>query len=334
MEFPVYVRLGSLGLHPHWAFEILAYFVGTRLYLALKSRWGDPLRAEDRWSVVAAAFVGCAVGGKLLYWLSDPAVMLEHWNDPSFLMGGKSIVGALIGGLLAVEAIKWWIGVSRSTGDLFVIPLTIGIAVGRIGCFLTGLDDHTYGVPTSLPWAVDFGVGIPRHPTQLYEIAFLLLVLTPLLVYLRPRPGREGDLFKTFVVAYLAFRLALEAIKPGVFFGPLNAIQWACVGALVYSGWLAYRARRARAAKAWDWTPAPFRSVKKTCIHIVHPDGRLIPFDTYNLFYRDDLEQRVLGPLRREPEQVLPPGRSTLELPLLPGTTASTRSLSALAKDA
>jgi 7,8-dihydro-6-hydroxymethylpterin dimethyltransferase len=41
------------------------------------------------------------------------------------------------------------------------------------------------------------------------------------------------------------------------------------------------------------------RSVKKTCIHIVHPDGRLIPFDTYNLFYRDALEQTRLAPLRR-----------------------------------
>jgi hypothetical protein len=44
------------------------------------------------------------------------------------------------------------------------------------------------------------------------------------------------------------------------------------------------------------------RSVKKTCVHIVHPDGRLIPFDTYNLFYRDDLEERVLGPLRQKQE--------------------------------
>jgi hypothetical protein len=40
------------------------------------------------------------------------------------------------------------------------------------------------------------------------------------------------------------------------------------------------------------------RSVKKTCVHIVHPDGRLIPFDTYNLFYRDDLETTRLTPLR------------------------------------
>jgi uncharacterized radical SAM superfamily Fe-S cluster-containing enzyme len=42
------------------------------------------------------------------------------------------------------------------------------------------------------------------------------------------------------------------------------------------------------------------RSVKKTCIHIVHPDGRLIPFDTYNLFYRDELEKQRLAPLREE----------------------------------
>ena len=41
------------------------------------------------------------------------------------------------------------------------------------------------------------------------------------------------------------------------------------------------------------------RSIRKTCIHIAHPDAqRLIPFDTFNLFYRDDLEQTRLNPLR------------------------------------
>ena len=44
------------------------------------------------------------------------------------------------------------------------------------------------------------------------------------------------------------------------------------------------------------------RSVKKTCVHIVHPDGRLIPFDTYNLFYRDGLERTRLAPLRARAE--------------------------------
>jgi len=49
------------------------------------------------------------------------------------------------------------------------------------------------------------------------------------------------------------------------------------------------------------------RSVKKTCVHIVHPDGRLIPFDTYNLFYRDHLEQTRLAPLRQNAASALSP---------------------------
>jgi uncharacterized radical SAM superfamily Fe-S cluster-containing enzyme len=40
------------------------------------------------------------------------------------------------------------------------------------------------------------------------------------------------------------------------------------------------------------------RSVKKTCVHIVHPDGRIIPFDTYNMFYRDEREHTLLARLR------------------------------------
>ena len=72
---------------------------------------------------------------------------------------------------------KRYIGLRTSTGDLYAIPLALGIAIGRIGCFLTGLSDNTYGTATNLPWAINFGDGIPRHPTQLYEIAFLLALV-------------------------------------------------------------------------------------------------------------------------------------------------------------
>ena len=48
------------------------------------------------------------------------------------------------------------------------------------------------------------------------------------------------------------------------------------------------------------------RSVKKTCVHIVHPDGRIIPFDTYNLFYRDDRERKIAARVR-EPATTLVP---------------------------
>lgn len=151
-----------------------------RLYLLLRHRFGDPLSTPIRWAVIAAAIAGAALGSKLLFWLEDPQLTLQNLRNPAYLMGGKTIVGALIFGLISVELIKRYIGLRQSTGDLYAIPLALGIAIGRIGCFLTGLSDNTYGTPTNLPWAINFGDGIPRHPTQLYEIAFLLFLI-PLL---------------------------------------------------------------------------------------------------------------------------------------------------------
>ena len=63
------------------------------------------------------------------------------------------------------------------------------------------------------------------------------------------------------------------------------------------------------------------RSVKKTCVHVVAPDLRIIPLDTYNMFYRDGLEERVLEPIRRELESVgmaiLPISEPTTRLPVV-----------------
>jgi len=115
-----------------------------------------------------------------------------------------------------------------------VLPLCLGIAIGRVGCFLTGLADHTYGSPTSLPWGVDFGDGIPRHPVPLYEIAVLALIA---LWALRRRTeiAARGDLFKGFMIAYLSWRLLIDFMKPdpALVLG-LSAIQIACLAGLVY----------------------------------------------------------------------------------------------------
>lgn len=233
LTFPVYLWVGPLALHPHWIFEVLSYIVGSRVYLALKTRKGDTISADHRWSVVAAAAIGAAIGSKLLYLASDPELTTQHGTDIFFLMSGKSVVGGLVGALIAVEWVKRREGVTRATGDLFVIPLCIGIAVGRIGCFLTGLEDHTHGLPTTLPWAIDFGDGIPRHPAQLYEIAFLLVLAIGFLVS-GSRLRTEGDQFKLLMVLYMGFRLVTEFIKPGVFILGLNAIQWVALGMLFY----------------------------------------------------------------------------------------------------
>jgi prolipoprotein diacylglyceryltransferase len=179
-RFPVYLRFGRLRIHPHIFFETLAYFAAFRVYLLLRRRFGDPLSFPIRWSVLAAAVAGATLGSKLLFLLEDPQLTLHNLRNPAYLMGGKTIVGALVFGLISVELMKRYIGLHLSTGDLYAIPLALGIAIGRIGCFFTGLSDNTYGTPTTLPWAVNFGDGIPRHPTQLYEITFLLL-LVPIL---------------------------------------------------------------------------------------------------------------------------------------------------------
>ena len=120
---------------------------------------------------------GGAIGSKILFWLEDPQLTLHSLHNPAYLAGGKTIVGALVFGLISVELTKRYIGLRDSTGDLYAIPLALGIAIGRVGCFLTGLSDNTYGTPTNLPWAINFGDGIPRHPTQLYEILFLLALI-------------------------------------------------------------------------------------------------------------------------------------------------------------
>jgi prolipoprotein diacylglyceryltransferase len=254
VEFPVYLWIGPLPIHPHPVFESLAYLVGARLYGLLKARRGDVLDSEQRWWVVVAAFVGAAFGAKLAPWLAHPELTLAHRNDPLVLLAGKSSVGALVGGLLAVEAAKRWIGISQATGDLFALPLTVGIMVGRIGCFLSGLDDHTYGLPASLPWAVDFGDGIPRHPAQLYEIAFLGLMVLPGLLWLERRPYRQGDLFKLFMVGYLGFRLWLEFVKPGEPLGPFNGLQWICLAGLAWYGcWLINLVRPGLARPSLGW---------------------------------------------------------------------------------
>jgi phosphatidylglycerol:prolipoprotein diacylglycerol transferase len=181
-SFPVYLHLGPYTIHPHLFFETLAYVVAFRVYLILRHRFGDPIPTPLRWAAIAAAVAGAALGSKLLYLLEDPQLTLHDLHNPAYLIGGKTIVGALAGGLITVELIKRYIGLHQSTGDLYAIPLALGIVIGRIGCFLTGLSDNTYGTPTTLPWGINFGDGISRHPTQLYEIIFLL-ALIPILFH-------------------------------------------------------------------------------------------------------------------------------------------------------
>jgi phosphatidylglycerol:prolipoprotein diacylglycerol transferase len=244
VTFPVRI----FGVNAHYVFEALAYAVGFQAYRLLRRRVGDTVEDGQRWVLVAAAAVGALLGSKLLWLAVDPAATAKRWTDPAFLVGGKTIVGGLLGGLLAVEAAKKWLRVPRRTGDVFAAPLCLGVAVGRVGCFLAGLEDDTHGVATSLPWGVDFGDGVTRHPTQIYESLFCL-ALGALLLRRTLRPHRQGDVFAAFLSTYLAFRFLVDFIKPGVAIGRLTGIQWACVAGLGYYAIVFLRRSRKEAAR-------------------------------------------------------------------------------------
>jgi len=221
----------------HTLFEAAAYAIGFRLFLRERRRQALPALADRETSLAigVGAILGAALGAKIAYWLYDPAYAFAGFPDWKRLLEGKSIIGGLLGGLAGVEIAKKLDGVQGSTGDVFVWPLMLGMAIGRIGCFLSGLDDHTAGNPTSLPWGVDFGDGMPRHPTQLYEVVFLALWAV-LLAWRGDRLSRPGDRFRAFMVGYLLYRLCIESIRPIPlhYFGVLSGLQLLCVAGLLY----------------------------------------------------------------------------------------------------
>jgi phosphatidylglycerol:prolipoprotein diacylglycerol transferase len=217
----------------HFLFESLAYIVAFRIYVWQRKNNGDFLETQTRWSIVVAAVVGAAIGSKLLYWCEDPFRTLHEWSNIQYLLAGKTIVGAVLGGTIAVEFTKWRAGIRRRTGDLFAIPIAIGIAIGRIGCFLAGKQDDTYGSATSLPWGIDMGDGVRRHPVQLYEVA-AMVALAILLSRIHSPRFAEGDRFRVFVIAYYSWRLWVDFLKPGVRFEGLTALQWACACAILW----------------------------------------------------------------------------------------------------
>jgi len=243
----------------HTVFEAMAYAIGFRTFLWTRKRLAPSAFAhEDHVAWVAVgAIVGAALGAKLAFWLDDPLAAFRDFPSFTHLLEGKSIVGALLGGLIGVEAAKKIAGVRQSTGDAFVLPLTVGMCIGRIGCFLAGLDDHTYGIATTLPWGVDFGDGISRHPTQLYEIAFLLAQYA-LIHARRERFVEDGDRFRAFMVGYLGFRLLVEFIKPlpYAYFHLLSGLQLLCIAGLIYYYRAMPRLARALFARSGDsWAP-------------------------------------------------------------------------------
>lgn len=223
----------------HAIFEAAALSIGAFYYRWLQQRAGVSLGAlmeGGRFAVLLGCIFGAAIGNKLLFWIEMPHLLPLYWNKPGVWFAGQSMVGGLLGGLIGVELAKKLSGVRSSTGDAFVFPVLLGLMIGRMGCFIAGLEDGTFGVPTSLPWGIDFGDGVPRHPTQLYEIAFAAALWW---VLHRAREGwsaQSGLLFKVMLCSYLLWRLWVDGLKPVPFdygFG-WSGIQVVCAISLLF----------------------------------------------------------------------------------------------------
>jgi prolipoprotein diacylglyceryltransferase len=202
----------------HTIFDVIAWAAaGLSIYWVTR-RAGAPFPASPAgdWHYIAVLVFGAGVGavafGTANLWLSQQSGL------------ARSIEGAIAGGILAVELYKRSANITVRTGARFALPLAVGVAVGRIGCYLAGLDDFTYGTPTTLPWGHDFGDGSLRHPVQLYESAAMAAFAVFYVVRLR-----RNDRFVIENGFYLAVgyyglqRFLWEFIKPyGALIGPFT----------------------------------------------------------------------------------------------------------------
>ncbi len=181
------------------------------------------LTGQQRLGIALGAFCGGMIGAKLPFVLTDWPGLL---TGRAWLDNGKTLVFGLVGGYLGVEWAKSALGVRVKTGDSFAVPVAVAVAVGRLGCFSVGC---CHGGPTRLPWGVDFGDGLRRHPTQLYECGFHL-AMAGLLVVLGRRGIWRGQLIKLYIIAYLLYRFVSEWLRPEppVALG-LTGYQWAAL---------------------------------------------------------------------------------------------------------
>ncbi len=237
MNFPVEFQIGPASLSAHFVFEVLAFIVGYRYYLFLRKRQPDQINTRNRvWILIGAAF-GAFLFSRILGGLENPPEFFSGGHDLVFYYANRTIVGALLGGLLCVELTKKLIGEKSSSGDLFTFPLILGIMIGRIGCFSAGVAEPTYGLPSSMPWAMNLGDGLLRHPVALYEIFFLALLWCGLVLLEKRYTLKSGTRFALFMAGYLAYRFFVDFLKPGfdVAVG-LTSIQIACLLGLLYYG--------------------------------------------------------------------------------------------------
>jgi phosphatidylglycerol---prolipoprotein diacylglyceryl transferase len=207
--------------------------------------WSRLARRDERLLFIyIAALIGAFLGAKIVYLLAEGWI---DWSQPDRWMRlatGKTIIGGLLGGYLAVELAKKFVGYKSATGDWFALIAPAGIIIGRFGCLLHGCCP---GELCERAWyTLNDTEGHSRWPAVPIEIVFNVAALVAFLV-LRRRHLLPGQHFHLYLIAYGLFRFAHEFLRatPRVM-GPLSGYAMAALATAVF-GILAF-GKRARAS--------------------------------------------------------------------------------------
>ncbi len=216
----------------HLAFDLIAAAASFAMTAAVY--FWRLREAGDRIAHIGPGYAVALVVGAVLgaYLLGTANMMLS--GTPGI---GRSILGALAGAIGSIEIYKYANGIEGSTGVVFVPAFATSVVVGRLGCFFSGMEDYTYGTPVSLPWAVDFGDSVMRHPVQLYEsLAMAAFLAVALFAFARRSPLFLKNGFYLLVLWYAGQRFVWEFLKPyQEVAGPFNVFHFVCLALVGYA---------------------------------------------------------------------------------------------------
>lgn len=173
--------------------------------------WARLARRDEKLILIyVAALVGAFLGAKLAYLIAEGWMDFGQPNMWWRLATGKSILGALFGGYVAVELAKKWGGYRGVTGDWFALIAPVAITIGRVGCLLHGC---CLGRACEESWfTLRDGAGVQRWPAVPMEILFNLVMIAVFYV-LRRRGKLVGQHFHVYLISYGLFRFAHEFLR-------------------------------------------------------------------------------------------------------------------------
>jgi phosphatidylglycerol---prolipoprotein diacylglyceryl transferase len=219
--YPELFKLGPLTVYSYGVLLAASYLLGLRLAMTRAKRWGlDANRVLDLGIyIIIAALIGAKL---MLLFVDFDQFRRSPWELLALARSGGVFYGGLI---IAVAVAFWYIARHRmpfwTTCDVFAPGIALGHVTGRLGCFAAGC---CYGKPTEVPWAVIFTnplaaanvgtpLGIPLHPTQLYEAGAELLILVLLLATERKGKLFAGRTFWSYMFLYAVSRFIVEIYR-------------------------------------------------------------------------------------------------------------------------